>query len=64
MLCKFQFFVGGHLGFRKKYFLLFRCMGGVKMKFRAKLGENRMNGSGLIQAFVNYNMESGDHLGS
>ena len=33
------------------------------MKLRAKLGENRTNGSGVIQVFVNFKMAAGDHLG-
>ena len=38
-------------------------MGGVKTKICAKLGENRTNGSGVIQVFANFNMAAGGHLG-
>ena len=40
-----------------------RCLEGVKTKLRAKFGENRANGSGVIQVFVNFKMAAGGHLG-
>ena len=41
----------------------FRCLEGVKTKLHAKFGENRTNGSGAIQVFVNFKMAAGGHLG-
>ena len=32
-------------------------------KLRAKFDENRMDGSGFIQVFVNFKMAAGGHLG-
>ena len=43
--------------------LHFRCLEGVKTKLNAKFGENRINGSGAIQVFVNFKMAAGGHLG-
>ena len=40
-----------------------RCLGGAKTKLCAKFGENRTNGSGVIQVFVNFKMAAGGHLG-
>jgi len=37
-------------------------MGGVMTKLHAKFGENRTNGSGDIQVFVNFKMAAGGHL--
>ena len=34
----------------------------VKTKLCAKFGENRMNGSEVIQVFVNFKMAAGGHL--
>ena len=36
--------------------------GGVKAKLHAKFGENRMNGLGVIQVSVNFNMAAGGHI--
>ena len=33
------------------------------MKLCAKFGENRTNGSGVIQVFANFNMAAGGHVG-
>ena len=33
------------------------------LKLRAKFGENRTNGSGVIQVFANFNMAAGGHVG-
>ena len=35
---------------------------GVKAKLCAKFGENRTNGSGVIQVLVNFKMAAGGHL--
>ena len=40
----------------------FRCMEGVKTKLQAKFGENRTNGSGVNQVFLNFKMAAGAHL--
>ena len=37
--------------------------GGVKTKLRAQFNENRTNGSGVIQVYVNFKMAAGGHLG-
>ena len=48
--------------FAKLRFLHFRCLMGVKAKLLAKFGENRTNGSGDIEVFVNFKMAAGGHL--
>ena len=60
---KFRFFVDGHLGLKKMAVWPFRCLEGVKTKLHAKFGENRTNGSGVIQVFANFKMAAGGHLG-
>ena len=36
---------------------------GFNTKLHAKFGENRTNGSGVIQVFVNFKTAAGGHLG-
>ena len=61
-LVDFRFSSAAILDFEKWRFWHFRCLGGVKTKLHAKFGENRMNGSGVIQVFVNFKMAAGGHL--
>ena len=63
ILANFGFSLAAILDLKKWRFWHFRCLGGVKTKLRAKFGENRTNGSGVIQVFVNFKMAAGDHLG-
>ena len=51
ILVNFVFSSAAILDFEKWRFWHFRCLEGVKTKLRAKLGENRTNGSGVIQVF-------------
>ena len=51
-LVNFGFSSAAILDFEKWRFWHFRCLGGVKTKLHAKFGENRMNGSEVIQVFV------------
>ena len=51
-------FVSGHLGF----FLPFQRLDGAKVKHDIKFGENRMNGSKVIEIFANFEVATGIHL--
>ena len=62
-LVYFSFSSAAILDLGKWRFQPVRCLGGVKAKLRAKFGENRTNGSGVIQVFANFNMAAGGHLG-
>ena len=56
ILVNFGFSSAAILDCEKLRFLHFRCLEGVKPKLHAKFGENRTNGSGVIQVFfVNFN---------
>ena len=62
-LVDFRFSSAAILNFEKLRLWHFRCLCSVKAKLHAKFGENRMNGVGLIQVFVNLEMAAGGHLG-
>ena len=62
-LVNFSFSSAAILDFEKWRFSHFRCLGVVTTKLQAKFGENRMNGSGAIEVFVNFKMAAGGHLG-
>ena len=53
-LVNFRFSSAAILDFAKWRFCHFRCLGGVKTKLGAKFGENRTNGSGVIQVFCKF----------
>jgi len=59
---KCQFFVAAIMDLEKWRFWHFRCLGGVKAMLHTKFGENRTDGSGVIQVFVNFKMAAGGHL--
>ena len=64
ILVNFVFSSAAILDFEKWRFWHFRCLEGFKTKRHAKFGENRTNGSGVIQVFfVNFKMAAGGHLG-
>ena len=63
ILVNFVFSSAAILDFEKWRFWHFRCLEGVKTKLYAKFCENRTNGSGVIQVFVNFKMAAGGHLG-
>ena len=63
ILANFGFSSAAILDFEKWRFCDFRCLEGVKTKRLAKFGENRANGSEVIQVFVNFKMAAGGHLG-
>ena len=62
-LVNFSFSSAAILDFEKWRFRPVRCLGGVRAKLCAKFGENRTNGSGVIQVLVNFKMAAGGHLG-
>ena len=51
-LLNFSFSSAAILDFEKWWVRPVRCLGGVKAKLCAKFGENRTNGSGVIQVFL------------
>ena len=61
ILVNFVFSLAAILDFEKLRH--FRCLGCVKTKLHDKFGENRTNGLGVIQAFVNFKMAADGHLG-
>ena len=63
ILVNFGFSSAAILDFEKWRFWHFRCLEGFQTKLHAKFGENRTNGSGVIQVFVNFKMTAGGHLG-
>ena len=54
ILVNFVFSSAAILDFEKWRFWHFRCLEVVKTKLPAKFGENRTNGSGVIQFFVHF----------
>ena len=63
ILVDFRFSSAAILNFEKSRFWHFGCLGGVKTKLPAKFGENRTNGSGVIQVLFYFKMAAVGHLG-
>ena len=59
----FSFTSVANLDLEKIHFQLFWCLGRGKAKLRVKFGNDRMNGFGVIQVFVNFKTAAGGHLG-
>ena len=62
-LVNFCFSTAAILDFEKMAVLALPASGGCKAKLHAKFGENRSNGSGVIQVFVNFKTAAGGHFG-
>ena len=62
-LVDFRFLSAAILNFETLRFWHFRCLGSAKAKLHAKFDENRINGVGVIQFFVNFKMATGGQDG-